>query len=437
MTGKEHRYKARYLPVIWNIIRFSFFYYRYISDPPVENMVPNLKIVKINNFNEAVEIFQKIGVDPYGIDAMAPKTQHVNILLSAQSCKLANIIKQEMLSLGADAAVARGSVACSIDTTDVLLMGTIKQIWTLAKKIEKQPFGLNLIARDILELLGNIAQNRYVLKTSRRQITLGERTLIMGILNVTPDSFSDGNRYFDKQKAIERALQMADEGADIIDVGGESTRPGSKPVTARQEIARVVPIVESLSRKLNIPISVDTAKSQVALKSLEVGAEIINDISSMGDRKMATVVQKASDALILMHMRGKPANMQTGNLAYEDVVEEIITYLKNGCHKAIAAGIGKDQIVADPGIGFGKTYEDNCKIINKLDEFKALGLPVLIGTSRKAFIGNITGGSPVERIEGTAATITAAILKGCHIVRVHDVAVMKKVAAMTDAIVHA
>jgi dihydropteroate synthase len=437
MTVKEHRYKARYLPFIWNVIRFPFFYYRYISDPPVENMVPNLKIVKINNFNEAIEIFQKIGVDPYGIDAMAPKTQHVNILLSAQSCKVANIIKQEMLSLGADAAVARGSVACSIDTTDVLLMGTIKQIGTLAKKIEKQPFGLNLIARDIMNLLGNIAQNRYVLKTSRREIALGERTLIMGILNVTPDSFSDGNRYFNQQKAIERALKMADEGADIIDIGGESTRPGSKQVTARQEIDRVVPIVESLSRKLNIPISVDTAKSQVALKSLEVGAEIINDISSMGDRKMATVVQKASAALILMHMRGKPANMQTGNLAYEDVVEEIITYLKNGYRKAIVSGIGKDQIVADPGIGFGKTYEDNCKIINKLDEFKALGLPVLIGTSRKAFIGNITGGSPVERIEGTAATITAAILKGCHIVRVHDVSFMKKVAAMTDAIVHA
>ena len=217
------------MPFIWNVIRFSFFYYRYISDPPVENMVPNLKIVKINNFNEAIEIFQKIGVDPYGIDAMAPKTQHVNILLSAQSCKVANIIKQEMLSLGADAAVARGSVACSIDTTDVLIMGTIKQIWTLAKKIEKQPFGLNLIARDIMESLGNIAQNRYVLKTSRREITLGERTLIMGILNVTPDSFSDGSRYFNQQKAVERGLQMADEGADIIDIGGESTRPGANP----------------------------------------------------------------------------------------------------------------------------------------------------------------------------------------------------------------
>jgi dihydropteroate synthase len=401
-------------------------------------MVPNLKIVKIHNFNDAIEIFQNIGVDPYGINAMAPKTQHVNILLKAQSCKVANILKQEMLSLGADAAVARGSVACSIDTTDVLLMGTIKQIGALAKKIEKQPFGLALIAQDIPVLLGNMAKNRYALKTSRREIILGERTLIMGILNVTPDSFSDGNIYFDQQKAIERGLQMAEEGADIIDIGGESTRPGAKSVTPRQEIARVMPIVESLSQKLTIPISVDTTKSQVAQKSLEAGAEIINDISALGgDKKMASVVQKASAALILMHMRGTPANMQTGNMVYDDLMSEIISYLKNGCRKAIAAGIEKDHLIMDPGIGFGKSHADNCIIINKLDELKVLGFPLLIGTSRKSFIGKITGGEPAQRIDGTAATIAAAIMKGCHIVRVHDVAVMKKVAAMTDAIVHA
>ena len=169
----------------------------------------------------------------------------------------------------------------------------------------------------------------YVLKTSRREIVLGERTLIMGILNVTPDSFSDGNIYLNQQKAIERGLQMADEGADIIDIGGESTRPGAKSVTTRQEIARVIPIVESLSGKLKIPISVDTTKSQVAEKSLEAGAEIINDISALGgDKKMASVIKKASAAVILMHMRGKPANMQTGNLVYDDLMGEIIIISK-------------------------------------------------------------------------------------------------------------
>lgn len=397
-----------------------------------------MKLVKINNFNEAVTLFNKIGVDPYGINAMAPKTRHINILLTAQPCKIANILKQEMLSLGADAAVARGSVSCSVKATDVLLMGTVKQIRALAAKIQKQPFGLDSISLDLPTLLDRMAQDRYILKTSRREIVLGERTLIMGVLNVTPDSFSDGNLYLDRQKAIERGLQMADEGADIIDIGGESTRPGSQSVATRREIARVVPVVESLAKKLSIPISVDTTKSTVARKTLAVGAEIINDISALSDdNKMTSVVKEASAALILMHRRGKPENMQTGNLVYDDLMGEIIAYLQKALQKAVAAGIDRNQIVADPGIGFGKTYEDNCKILNKLEELKVLGLPVLLGTSRKAFIGKITGGEPVQRMEGTAATVAAAIMNGCHIVRVHDVAAMKKVAAMTDAIVHA
>ncbi|HBJ75080.1 MAG TPA: dihydropteroate synthase [Syntrophaceae bacterium] len=369
---------------------------------------------------------------------MAPKTRQVNILLTAQSCKVANILKQEMLSLGADAAVARGSVSCSVKATDVLLMGTVKQIRALAAKIEKQPFGLDSISRDLPVLLDRMSQDRYILKTARREIVLGERTLIMGVLNVTPDSFSDGNLYLDRQKAVERGLQMADEGADMIDIGGESTRPGSQSVATRREIARVVPVVESLAGKLSIPISVDTTKSTVARKTLAAGAEIINDISALSDdNKMTSVVREASAALILMHRRGKPENMQTGNLVYDDLMGEIIAYLRKALQKAVTAGIGRNQMVADPGIGFGKTYEDNCKIINKLEELKVLGLPVLAGTSRKAFIGKITGGEPVQRMEGTAATVAAAIMNGCHIVRVHDVAAMKKVAAMTDAIVHA
>jgi dihydropteroate synthase len=396
-----------------------------------------LKIVKIQGIDEAVALFQKIGVDPYGIRAMAEKTQHVNILLKSQSCRIANILKQEMLSLGADAAVARGSVSCSVAATDILLMGTLKQIRALAQKIEKQPFGLAGMGRDILSLLDKAARNRYVLKTSRREMALGERTLIMGILNVTPDSFSDGRVYFDREKAIERGLQLADEGADMIDIGGESTRPGSKPVPDREEIDRVVPVIEGLSRKITIPISVDTKKSFVARKSLEAGAEIVNDVSALGDEKMADVVREASAALILMHMRGTPENMQSGSLDYGDLMGEILAYLHLRCGKAVAAGIEKDHLVADPGIGFGKTYADNCRIIRKIEELKTLDLPILVGASRKAFIGNVTGGKPAERVEGTAAATAAAIMNGCHIVRVHDVAVMKNVAAMTDAIVHA
>jgi len=396
-----------------------------------------VKIVKIDHFNEAVELFQKIGVDPYGIKAMVPKTKTVNIFIPDLPCKVANILKQEMLSLGADAAVARGSVACSVEKTDVLLMGTNKQLMKLAEKISKQPFGLAKIATDINELLDNYLKNEFIVQTSQRQIKLGHRTLIMGILNITPDSFSDGNIYFDRQKAIDYALKMADDGADIIDIGGESTRPGSKSVKAKQEIARVIPVIEGLMGKIKIPISVDTSKASVASAALNAGAEIINDVSALGDKKMASVIRENQAALILMHMRGTPDSMQVGNLQYDDLMGEIIKYLSERCKKAVAGGISQRRLIVDPGIGFGKNYADNCKIINRLSELKAIGLPVLIGTSRKAFIGNITGGKPEERLEGTAATICAAIINGCHIARVHDVAYMRKVSDMTDSIVHA
>jgi dihydropteroate synthase len=396
-----------------------------------------VNVIKIKNLEEATAIFKKIGVDPYGIDAMASKTININILLEDQPCKIANIIKQEMLSVGGDAAVARGSVSCSVPVSDILIMGTLKQISALIKKIEKQPFGLNLIARNILEILKNISQNEYVLKTFRREIHLGKKTLIMGILNVTPDSFSDGGLYCSQQKAVERGLQMVDEGADIIDIGGESTRPGAVSVSAAIELKRVLPVIESLVKQVKIPVSIDTTKSKVAKQALVGGAEIVNDISALhADKKMTKTIKDAGAAVILMHMRGKPRNMQKGDLAYDNLIGEITDYLKNSSEKALRAGIEKDCLVIDPGIGFGKTPEDNYKIIKNLSQLKELGMPVMIGTSRKSFIGKVTGGEPGQRLEGTAATVTAAIMNGCHIVRVHDVAAMKKVAAVTDAIVY-
>jgi len=395
-----------------------------------------VNVIKIKNLEEAAAIFKKIGVDPYGIDAMASKTININILLEDQPCKIANIIKQEMLSVGGDAAVARGSVSCNVPVSDILIMGTLKQILAMVKKIEKQPFGLNFIAGNILVILKNISQYEYVLKTFRREIHLGKRTLIMGILNVTPDSFSDGGLFYSQQKAVERGLQMVDEGADIIDIGGESTRPGAASVSAAIELKRVLPVIESLVKQVKIPISIDTKKAQVARMAVGAGSEIINDISALNsDKDMAKAVRETRAAVILMHMRGKPRNMQKGNLAYDNLMGEVTDYLKKSSEKALKAGVKKDCIVIDPGIGFGKTPEDNYKIIKNLSELKMLGMPVMIGTSRKSFIGKVTGGEPDERIEGTAATVAAAIMNGCHIVRVHDVAGMKKVAAVTDAIV--
>ena len=396
-----------------------------------------MKIIDIQSTQEAAALFRRIGVDAYGIGAMAPKAVNLNILLEKQPCKIANILKQEMLALGGDAAVARGSVACSVETTDVLMMGTLKQLSRLAAKIARQPFGLDSIARDILRILKNAGQKRFVLKTSRRKITLGDRTRIMGILNVTPDSFSDGGTFLSAERAVEYGLQMEAEGADILDVGGESTRPGSAAVPVHVELKRVLPVIKALSRKIKIPLSIDTKKARVAREAVDAGAEIINDISALnGDRKMAGTAAETGAALVLMHMRGNPENMQKGNLAYDDLLGDITDYLSASIGKAIRAGVSKDAMVIDPGIGFGKTVADNYRIIRRLADLRTLGMPILVGPSRKSFIGNVTGDEPRQRLEGTAATVSAAIMNGCHIVRVHDVAAMKKVAAVTDAMTH-
>ncbi len=397
-----------------------------------------MRIADIKNFDEAAEIFKKIGVDPYGISAMAAKTIHLNILMEKQPCKVANIIKQEMLSVGGDAAVARDSVACSLEASDILLMGTQKQILALAGKIENQPFGLKAIACDLRQLLQSQNNKDLIFKTARRKIKIGGRTLIMGILNVTPDSFSDGGLFFAQEKAVQRGLELAAQGADIIDIGGESTRPGSKAVPVNIELKRVIPVIESLAKKSKIPISIDTKKAAVAARAVEAGAEIVNDISALSaDKKMAKTVARTKSGLILMHMRGDPQTMQKGDLSYHDLMGEITAYLQQSMQIAMGAGVAKESIIVDPGIGFGKTAEDNYRIIRNLSTLRACGVPILIGTSRKSFIGRITKDEPAERSEGTAATVAAAIMNGANIVRVHDVAAMKKVASVTDAIAYA
>jgi dihydropteroate synthase len=260
----------------------------------------------------------------------------------------------------------------------------------------------------------------------------------MCILNVTPDSFSDGGLFYNPKNAVDRGLQMIDEGADIIDIGGESSRPGAQSVDAKIELERVIPIIEKLIKKKNTPISIDTTKAKVARHALATGAEIVNDISALsGDKKMARTIRDAGAAVILMHMRGNPQSMQKNNLVYDDLMGGIIAYLKTSSEKAMGAGINKNCLVIDPGIGFGKTAADNYKIIKNLSELKGLGFPIMIGPSRKSFIGKVIGGEPHERIEGTAAAVAAAIINGAQIVRVHDVAAMKKVCAVADAIISA
>ena len=387
---------------------------------------------------EALDVLKGLEADPYGIQAMLPKMIHLNIQIEGLECRVANIIKQEMLSLGGDAAVARGAVACNVPRTDVVLMGTLKQLQRFTEKIESQPFGLSRISDLIGEILKNIQKSSFSVRTSRRELEFGERTWVMGILNVTPDSFSDGGRFPSPEMAVEEGIRMAEEGADILDIGGESTRPGSDSLPAEEELRRVIPVIRGLAGKIAIPLSVDTMKAAVAREALAEGAEIVNDVSALNaDPAMAKVVAETSAAVVLMHMRGTPKGMQKGDLFYRSLRGEIIAFLKERIERAGEHGIDPVQILVDPGLGFGKTAQDNLRLIRYLGEFKALGRPIVTGASRKSFIGAVTGGEPRERIEGTAAVVTAAILNGCQIVRVHDVSVMKKVAAMADAVIRA
>lgn len=385
---------------------------------------------------EFIGLLKAVGVDAYARDLLIPKMRHLNILLQAIECRMANIIKQEMLSLGGDAAVARGTVACSITATDVVLMGTEKQIRAFVDRIKQQPFGLKFLSAKLEGLLANYRQTDFVLCTNRRKIELGHKTHIMGVVNVTPDSFSDGGQYLSAQAAVDRALAMEAEGADIIDIGGESSRPGSEFISAEEELKRIIPVIKELQGQLRIPISVDTLKAEVAEAAIAAGVEIINDISAMTfDPGMADVVAESKAAVVLMHMKGLPKTMQEGPIAYKDLMGDIIGHLSEQIKSAHVHGIGSDKIVVDPGVGFGKTLQDNLSIIRHLSELKIFGLPILVGVSRKSFVGAITKVEiPAERIEGNAAAITASIMNGSHIVRVHDVVGTRKIVAMTDAI---
>jgi len=281
------------------------------------------------------------------------------------------------------------------------------------------------------------SRKKFNLRLCSGKLVLGERTLVMGVLNVTPDSFSDGGKFYAEEQAMQHAVQMERAGADLIDVGAESTRPGSEEISIKAELRRVLPVLRGLRRLLKIPISIDTQKSEVAESALDAGAEIINDISGLkNDLRIAEVAARRRVPLILMHMRGEPRTMQKGPFA-RDVMKDVIQGLRKSVILARKAGVPKSQIILDPGIGFGKSFAQNYELLQKLPQLAKLGYPLLVGTSRKGFLGTTLAregkpAPPEERIWGTAATVTASILNGAHIVRVHDVAEMVQVARVAD-----
>ncbi len=392
-----------------------------------------IRCIHITNANEAIQQMKKVGVDPTGIKLMEGKTLHFNLKVEGIDPRTANLLKQEMLSMGGDVAVDGRGLDCSTKQTDALLLGTQKNFEKLILKLEQYP-DLQPLGQSIKETLKNVSKTHYSLRCRKQTLTLGKRTLLMGVLNVTPDSFSDGGLFFDREKAIAHGLRMVEEGADIIDIGGESTKPGSKPLELEEELRRVIPVIEALSKEMDIPISVDTYKSAVAQRAIGAGAEIINDISGLKfDPGLAQVAAKEDAPLVLMHIRGTPETMQK-EIYYDSLFSDILRYLKDSIQKAESAGLDPRQIIIDPGIGFGKTVEHNLLIIKNLYEFKVLGKPIVLGTSRKSFIGKVLNKEVTDRLEGTLSSIAIGVLNGAHIIRSHDILQARKAIAVADAI---
>jgi len=381
---------------------------------------------------EIAELFARIGVDPNGARVMLPKARYRFFYVRGLPAPAANILKQEALSYGAEAAVSIGVINCSVKTTDALVWGDERRLSLLVEKISGQVYGLGELSRAMAEAMA-VKPARWV--AVGREIPLG-RTLIMGAVNVTPDSFYRGGRCNSPEEAIERGVRMAGDGADMIDIGGESTRPGAEPVPEDEELRRVIPVVEGLRKELgqDFVLSVDTYKARVAREAIAAGACLINDISGLGfDEGMPEVVAGTGAGLIIMHMKGTPRDMQR-NPEYEDTIREISDYLRERADLARQRGIGADQIAFDPGIGFGKRVYDNLLIIRKIPELRALGRPLVIGHSRKSFIGRVLGlDDPEERLPGSLGVAALAAWLGADVIRTHDVRETVEAVRMVEA----
>ncbi len=375
-------------------------------------------ILSRKNLDKAI---LEIGCDSRALPIFNEKIRLIPFKLHDVPVKWANIIKQEMISCGGDAVVARGALACDIEKTDVLLLGGQKYYRAFIEKLKRQNYVfLNKLSEELEGMIKIFLQDKKPWKIKGGQLDLSRTPLLMGVLNVTDDSFSDGGLYVNPDDALNHALEMVEEGASIIDVGGESSRPGAIPVDEKTESERVLSVIRALKDSGAI-ISVDTVKTAVAEKALEEGAHIINDIRALSTDGMAEVVAESGAGVVLMHMQGDPSNMQK-HPTYRDVIREIVDFFSERIDFALSKGIKEESIVLDPGIGFGKTQEHNLTIIRELSAFGKWGFPLLVGASRKSLIGAVLNLPDTEkRLFGTLAVHAEAFANGADILRVHDV----------------
>jgi len=398
----------------------------------------NPRILHIPRSSDLSFYMSQIGVDPDGIRIMQPKGELICMKLYHVESRWCNVLKQELLSIGADLAVSKDLVYKNAPFSDCIIIATLNHIKLLLEKLEDQPPYLKKLRESIELTLNNFKMDEYTFKLPDKTFTIKQYDpLIMGILNLTPDSFSNDGAYrdgCDVEKIIDKAVSMQEEGADIIDIGGESTRPGSDSIDVSEELSRVMPVLKKLVKRISIPISIDTYKSQVAERALDGGAMILNDISGLRhDERMLDIISKYKSGLVIMHMKGEPKTMQQ-DPCYDDLLGEISSFLSSSIDLALRAGLDKESIIIDPGIGFGKTLEDNLYILRNLEEFKSLGCPILAGPSRKSFIGKVLDVDVEKRLLGTVASVVLAISHGAGIIRVHDIASISQVCKITKSI---
>jgi len=394
----------------------------------------NMRVIEIKNQNQARKEVETVRCDPGGAAIMSNKAAFKTIKVENVISKAALILKQTFLSKGGEASVSRGAADYSDPYTDVLLSGTLKHFKQCIPQLKVQPWGLKKLAEELEAVIAadeKFPQRTY--KLGEHTLTISpEKTLVMGILNFTPDSFSDGGKFNNLDAALKHVEQMIRDGADIIDIGAESTRPyGSHKITAEEELERLMPVLEKVLDISSIPISIDTYKAGVAREALKAGAHIVNDIWGLQhDSEMANVAAQYNAPVIAMYNQGAVDYQR-------DIMSHMLEFLRRSIAIGESAGISSDNFIVDPGIGFVKKVSDNFVIMSRLDELRSLGCPVLLGTSRKRFIGETLDAPADDRIEGTAATVTLGIAKGANIIRVHDVKEMARVTRMTDAMINA
>jgi dihydropteroate synthase len=394
----------------------------------------NPRFLAISDLEDAFARLEELGPSDEGKSFMAPKMVQRVVHVDNVDTRAANILKQNMLSIGGEVSLPKEVFDFSGKQVSLVISGNLKHYNRLIKKMKQQPFGLKVLATELEVLLESSKRPGRALHLKDKAYDLDERTLVMGVVNLTPDSFSDGGLFPDSHTAVKHALCLVEEGADILDIGGESTRPGSDFISLDEELSRVMPVVEELTSLTNVPLSIDTTKTEVARQALDAGCAMVNEISAMrmgGD--MLPLVVDRGVPFCLMHMQGMPKDMQV-EPHYEDVVGEIAAFLRERSEAALEAGADPGNIILDPGIGFGKTVEHNLQIIHRLSEFKSLGYTLILGPSRKSFIGKILDLPVDQRVEGTAAAVALGIANGADIVRVHDVKEMARVARVADAI---